>query len=281
MPVEKFSDLIAENLQEVPAWIEPKILPKRATLIMGGLTGIGKSFFTLEMVRALTTGTRPFDCPHMTVPDQCRVLYAEQEIGRYGLWDRAKRTFARHQARTYDDRAFFISQDPEFQLDTPGGAKHVAELMRDIRPHVLILDPISHFHASEENDNSGIGRLFQVMADLKQASLRDDMSIVLTHHFKKPPNGKVMSAGYDDLSEDNFRGASKWTSAPDTVITMAKRGGNKDWWNVQMRFEKIRHGKELDDFLFRVEPENPTTQVEFKQVLGDAPKLKTPAGGKL
>ena len=278
--VERFSDLVQESLPPLPCWLEPKVLPKRGIWILGGLTGIGKSYITLDLVRALTTATCPWDCPHLTVPEQCRVLYVEQEIGRYGLWDRARRVFERHQPRTYHDRAFFITQDPAYQLDTPEGRKHVCEVQRDVRPHVLVLDPISHFHTSEESDNTAIGKLFQTIAELKQASLDDDMSVIIAHHFKKPPNGKVMSQDYDDLSEDNFRGAGKWTSAPDTVTTMAKRGGNKVWWNLHMRFEKMRHGKELDDMLLRVEPEAPFTQVTFDRMIGEAPKLKPTGKGK-
>lgn len=278
--VQKISDLIEKDLGDLPSWIEPYVLPKRGTWLLGGLTGIGKSFFTIELFRALSTGTRPFDCPYIAATQQCKVLYVEQELGEYGLQKRVRRAFERHQPRTYENYAFFITQSAKFQLDTPEGIKHVAEVVRDCRPNVLILDPISHFHTSEESDNTAIGKLFQTIADLKEASVGDDMSVILAHHFKKPPNGKVMSNGYDDLSEDNFRGAGKWTSAPDTVTTMAKRGGNKEWWEVQMRWEKMRHGQELNDFIFRVAPEEPFTQVEFKRVIGDPPKLKQLTNGK-
>lgn len=278
MPVQKISDLLERDLGDLPCWINPYILPKRGTWILGGDTGIGKSFVTIELFRALTTGTRPFDCPYLDCSQQTRALYVEQEIGEYGLQKRMARTFERHQKRTYEDYAFYVSQDPKFQLDDPSGVKHIAELVRECAPQVLILDPISHFHTSKENDNTEIGKLFQVIADLKAANIRNDMSIVMAHHFLKPPNGRLMSAGYDDLSENNFRGAAKWRDAPDTVTTLAKRGGNRVWWELQMRWEKMRHGEELNDFMLRVEPEAPLVQIEFQRVLGDAPKVKLPAG---
>jgi hypothetical protein len=61
---------------------------------------------------------------------------------------------------------------------------------------------------------------------------------------------------------------------------MAKRGGNKTWWELQVRFEKMRHGKELDDMMLRVEPEAPFSQVTFDKMLGDAPKLRPTGRGK-
>ena len=280
MAIRKFSDLIQQDLPPLESWIEPKVLPKRGIWILGGLTGIGKSYITLDIVRALTTATNPWDCPHLTTPAPCRVLYVEQEIGEYGLQERARRVFERHQPRTYDERAFFSSQDPAFQLDTPEGRKHICEEIRECRPNVLILDPISDFHTSEESDNTAISKLFLTIKELKTASLDDDMSVIVLHHFKKPPNGKVASQGYDDLCEDNFRGAGKWTASPDTVTTMAKKGGNKVWWNLQLRWNKMRHGKELDDMLLRVEPEAPFTQVTFEKMVGDAPKLQPIGKGK-
>ncbi len=278
MSAQKISDLIQKDMGDLPCWIEPYILPKRGTWLLGGLTGIGKSFITIELFRALSTGTRPFDCPYISATVPCRVLYVEQEIGEYGLQDRCKRAFERHQQRTYEDYAFYVSQDSRFQLDTAEGIKHVSEIVRDCRPNVLILDPISHFHDAAESDNTEIGKLFRTLAELKESNISCDMSVIMAHHFKKPPNGRLMSAGYDDLSEDNFRGAGKWTSAPDTVTTMAKRGGNKEWWEVQTRFEKMRHGQELHDVMLRVAPEEPFTQVEFRRTIGDPPKLKVNNG---
>lgn len=280
MVAQKVSELLDKDLGDLPCWIEPYVLPKRGIWILGGLTGIGKSFVTTEIFRALTTGTRPFDCPHIAATQQCRVLYVEQEIGEYGLFSRMGRAFERHQKRTYEDYAFYISQDSKFELDTAEGIKYVAEAVRELRPNVLILDPISHFHESAESDNTEVGKLFRTLAELKESCVSTDLSVIMAHHFKKPPNGRLMSAGYDDLSEDNFRGAGKWTSAPDTVTTMAKRGGNKEWWEVQMRFEKMRHGQELNDHMLRVAPEEPLVQVEFRRVIGDPPKLKQLTNGK-
>lgn len=258
-------DLLDNPPPPVPSWIEPKILPKNGTIVLGGESGIGKSFLALEFQRALTTGTPLFRCSQFQVPAPCRVLYCEQEIGEVGLSERYEDSFADHRASDYGDRSHYISQEPSLLLNNDKAAEDLFRLLVDLQINVCILDPISHFHGVDENSNTQMGEVFRRINQIKKCCATQGLSFILTHHFKKAPIGKM--DGYRATSADNFRGSGRNLADPDTVITLAKvkdcklskphpngDGSRIEGWRDIMSFEKIRHGKPLPEMTAEIWP---------------------------
>jgi len=257
-------DVIENPPPPVQSWIETKILPHNATLMMGGESGIGKSFISLEFQRALTTGTPLFRDPSFPVPHPCRVLYCEQEIGEVSLADRFSDTFSSHRPSEYSDRAHYISQEPGLLLCDDAKHREMFELLRDLKINVCILDPLSHFHEVDENSNTEMGEIFRRINILKKACASQGLSFILTHHFKKAPIGH--QDGYDILSADNFRGSSRNLADPDTVITVARiknsdfskpdpNGGPKfRGWKNKIGFPKLRHGEAPSPLIMEILP---------------------------
>jgi len=249
IPAQSFADLMDRELVGLPSWIQPAILPKRGVLLFGGLPKIGKSLIDLEIARSLGTGENLFGHPDFLVPQKARVLYVEKEVGEYGLQERVNKINKTANRADFASRLFYVSQDPLLMLDTSEGVKELKARLRETEANVLILDPISNMHAWDENSNTEISRLFHVLEDLRAEFVRYDLSVVITHHFSKPPKGQH-AAEHDGLSMDNFRGANKWRAAPDSLITV-QRGHympGLDWkaWNATMRFE-LRHGEPPED----------------------------------
>jgi RecA-family ATPase len=78
---ERVIDLLARDFPDNPSYIDPMILTKGGTLLLGGEAKVGKSFIMLELCRALTTGTPFMDNPSLTVPEPLRTLYIDAEVG--------------------------------------------------------------------------------------------------------------------------------------------------------------------------------------------------------
>lgn len=250
--MENFEPIKALNFYEeslkpqvyVPSYIEPRLLQPDSTLLLGGAAKCGKSFLMLEAIRALTTGSNFMSHPNFYVPAPKRVLYVEAENSRDTTLERAKKIFEKETTDKYKDNFFFVSKELDLRLDSARGIRYFQHLIRDVRPEVLLLDPISFLYGGNENDNQVVGSLFYELAKFKKINPEVHMSIVFSHHFGKPPWGK-MADGWDELSEYNFRGASKWKDGGDTIITMARKHPkvDRDWehWRLHMRF-LTRHG---------------------------------------
>jgi len=243
IPAARLSDLIRRPAIEYPAWIGPVVLPKGGVLLFGGHSKIGKSFQALEMARALSTGTDLFGY-HGFPAQEAKVLILEREIGEYGLQSRAKEVFKYEDLDKIADNLWYVSQDPDLSLDTHGGLGKICDHIDRTGAQVLILDPISHMHSQDENDNSAITKVFNNIEIIRKQFRGRDLSVVIAHHFGKPPGGKYADF-YDDLSFHNFRGASKFFSAPDTICTSARLEELPlEWeaWRLKMRFI-CRHGE--------------------------------------
>lgn len=247
---ESLISLIQADLPPNPCWINPGILPKGGTLLFGGHSKTGKSFVMLELSRALSTGSVPFNCPLFDIPERAKVLLVEQELGEYGLQKRVKPVYKDEDVTLYGDNIFYVSKVPELQLDTDKGKKILHKLVSEVQPQVLLLDPIGRMNSYDENKSQEIQRLFSDLEAVLKDFRRNDMSLVLSHHFGKPSTDP--KSGRDPLDPYNFRGSSKWFDCPDTLITMARLEDlNTPWeaWKIRMHFELRQDESPQDIYL--------------------------------
>lgn len=269
-------DLLDEDLPEESCWIEPNILPKGGIMMFGGLPKIGKSLITHELQRALTTATRPFDSPYFWIPEQAKVLLIEQEVGKKSLKSRFSISFSRHKRLAFRDHALYLSKDLDIDLKTEMGRAKLLEHVRASRPNVLILDPIHKFHSYDESDITGVSTLLKSLALLREAFEEDGLAIILSHHFKKPPQQTFASGNYDPLDFNNFSGSRAWSADMDAIVALHRISKSHDntSWCLQSRWT-IRHGQEPPEMTFYVEPGNRECQIRINSMDNkDEPKKK-------
>jgi len=245
-------------------------------MLFGGAAKIGKSYIMLELARALATATRPFDSDLFTVPQKAKVLVIEQELGEYELQKRLQLTLSNHTPFSYENTFNYLSKVPDMQLNQHEGFKYLYEEIEKSKPNVVFLDPISMFHGFDENSNSEIGELFRRLDKIKEAFQDLDLSFVLSHHFRKPSNSSYGKPS-DNLSPYNFSGSQRWFNTPDTLATFdrGKTLEDKSGWFLNSRWIP-RKGRQPDDIVFLVEPENTERQVRIYSGGGD----KDGGGGK-
>lgn len=242
----------------MPSYIAPAILPVGGQLVFGGRAKVGKTFMMMEFARALALGETPFDCPLFTVPKPVRVLMIEQELGEIGLQRRAAKLFDGTMGRKADN-LWYVSKVPELKLDTGGGVKLLRNLIEDVEPEVLILDPIGRMHSWDENNAQEMARMFGVLDQIQKAT--PGMALIFSHHFGKPKDPR---GGSDPLDPYEFRGSSKFFDNPDSLVTLQRvRELPKDWeaWSLKARFT-LRHGESPDDIILHVN-EHDDNRVRF------------------
>lgn len=265
--VERVGALLDKSLPPEPSWIGNAILPKRGTLLLGGLEKIGKSFISLEIARALSTGQNVFGHPlFYTAPT--RVLYIEQEIGEVGLQKRVRQVMAAENRSTYEDRFFYISQEPELRLDSGPGLRAIETAIIESQAQVIIFDPLANMHDYDENSNTEIGRLFKAIDTLKAEFECFDLSVVISHHARKPPQDDGRT-NYDPLDRKNFRGAHRFLAAPDSIWTIHRaRACPTTWeaWECTNRLV-LRNDSSPPDFTTSVNRDN-DLRVRFERPAG-------------
>lgn len=246
---ERVYDLLQRPVEGIPAWVEPAIIVKQGITLFGGEKKIGKSLILGSLARALVSGEAPFLAPTLSVPKKSRVLIIDQEVGEYGLQTRMSPMLEDLPADVYRERLWFVSKDMDLTVDTTKGLDMIRRHIDDAQPNVLILDPIGKLFSCDENDNVAITKIGHSMYRLTKEYAALGLSIVLAHHFGKPPKGKQNLEGYDPLDFNNFRGASAWTGFPDTLIACHRgdrMGTAHQAWRIDMRIQP-RQGEEPPD----------------------------------
>jgi len=244
----RISDLLSREVERVPSWVEPGIITKRGITVLGGEAKIGKSLILGSLSRALAVGEAPFLSPGLWVPEKCRVLLIDQEVGEWGLQKRMEPTLADISSGSYEDRLWYVTKDTALMLDSAAGVAALTAHIQSVQPNVVILDPIGKMFTFDENNNVEVAKLGHTLEKLIAKFDHLGLSFILSHHFGKPPKG-ASKEDHDPLESYNFRGASKWKDFPDTLITVSR--GDKmalphQAWRINMRILP-RHAEEPPD----------------------------------
>ena len=275
--VSFLSDLLSREVEKIPSWLEPGILPKHGIMLLGGEAKIGKSLILGSLARSLVTGEAPFGMEGLAAPERARVLLVDQEVGEYGLQKRCRPMLADLPPEAYAERLMYVTKDPDLMLDKEKGLKALWEYVDSAQPNVLILDPVGKMISVDENDNIEIAKVFHSLERLQKDFYHLGLSIILSHHFLKPPRTTRDREGFDPLESYNFRGAGKWKDAPDTLVTVSR--GDKlplphQAWSLNMRILP-RHAEEPPDIHLKVNENR-----DFRVMCGSVtPRAASKLGG--
>jgi hypothetical protein len=270
-------DLYYRPLPSAPAWISGGVLMKGGIMLMGGLAKIGKTMLGLDLAHNLGTGGTLWGTDYQVL-SPAPVLYIDKELGEYGFHERVKKRYETL-GTPPPGNLYYLSRPRDFYLDTHSGIDRLADEVTATGAKIVFLDPISRCMMGDENSNTDVNRLFvnldRILADFP------DLSFVLTHHFGKPPRG-ADADDYDPFSPYNFRGASKWFDAPDTLVTFQRQpaGGPTEWWRLRTGWQ-FRHAPEPEENLVLAVTDGGLIQ----RICADAPhperiaRSLKPAGG--
>lgn len=234
-------DLVDLEIPDGHFLIGPRVLPKGGRMVLGGLTGIGKTFVVLNLVRSLVEGGYLFESPEWKcVPS--KVLLIDKELDPWTLGERIGPIFQDLPRDLVQDNFKVISDPPSFYLSNQSCVEWLGDYCERESIDVLILDPINQMHFWGENDASEGLRLIEALRSIQ----RGKVSVVFTHHFKKPLQGRD-AENYDPLSMYNFRGTARLIEDSSMVLTLDRQPGNlnndgHESWALECLVAKLRHG---------------------------------------
>lgn len=251
-----FAELMAPAEKKVD-YIAPSFLPKSSKILMGSLAKCGKSFVSMEIARALATGTPLFGSSRFQVSTPCKVLLCDKELGARTLGERLKGFFSAagpEEMELAGKNLVAISGNASFKFDAYECRKPIEGYLDRILPNVMILDPVTKYMQNSDSDNEHVKNFLEFLDVLiEKFRERTQLSIICLHHFKKPAvdfRGQVIDPG----NMYNFRGASKWPDDMDSIITMQRHDVNSSHWRLECEPE-FRHGASPDTFWLDIKPE--------------------------
>jgi RecA-family ATPase len=239
-----FQDLMSDMTPRL-SWMEPAIIPHSSKVLIGGQAKIGKSFLCMGIARALATGSAVFNGPSLVVPRPCKILLADKELAK---WTLGKRTRSFFQTASEAELALagqnFLAEtgSPAFYFDAVDCRETLKNYLDEKQPNVLIVDPVSKFMQGSDQENDDVRRFLEFMDILiERYSKTTKMSVVMSHHFRKPQKdyrGNII----DPDSAYNFRGGSRWYDDMDTLITVQRHEVRGDeHWRCECKVQ-TRHG---------------------------------------
>lgn len=223
------------------------VLPVGGKLILAGSPKANKSFVALNLMLDLARGRRLFDATYksgsMVLPvlQPWRVLYLEMELGEQGLLERLKGKEGRvgllEGVESKGLQWFVQPRDTAMRLDTPEGRDYIGSLIKDIKPDVLVMDPLAKFHLSDENSSQEMGACLRVcdhfVEDYKCA-------IVIVHHIGKQNEDNPRRGG------DRLRGSSAIFGDIDTLVEVTRKSNEHHPEPVlELSFE-LRRGEPIE-----------------------------------
>jgi AAA domain len=170
-----------------------------------------------------------------------KVLMLEQEIGDFSLKERilsiSNSLLGQHK-ELFLDNLFTHSCDRDLRLDTPAGCQSIEKLIEQVKPNVLMLDPLIEFHEQDENSAQAMAR---VMRNLDVLRDHFKCAIILAHHASK--NG-------EKRGPDALRGSSALYGKGDSFFMLDVI--NRDAGIIQVEVV-IRRDKPITPFKVKID----------------------------
>jgi hypothetical protein len=176
-----------------------RFLPE-GTIFFGGLSGKGKTWIALSIVKALTTG-KPF-VNTFDVPETIPVMYLIPESSSRAFKSRLKKFGIPSDRKRFICRT--LSEGATPRLDDP----YVREAVKQIKPIVVLDTAIRFSTASDENAAMQNKALADAIVALRQAGA---VAVIGLHHSTKA------SAGEKPSLENTLRGTGDLGAMCDAV----------------------------------------------------------------
>jgi RecA-family ATPase len=243
-----------DSVEELLSWTPPKvrqiigngILSPGSRAFIYGRWGTWKSMLSMDLAFCIADGLpwMGFDTAKSSV------LVSQVEITRHNLQKRVAKYVSSHQ--TMPKNLWFLTE-PMMRLDTDWTYTQFKAMVLQLRPDVIVLDPIYRMVTGNISDNEKMGRVLDRVDELQD---KIGCATIIVGHTRKPQN---MPPGVEVDMSNELIGASFFQNWADTSISVEPVSDNV----VQLRFQKVRNSED-EIKPFRVKIDRETLRIERK-----------------
>jgi len=162
-----------------PKWLIDGLWAADGVGVIGGAPKCCKTWLALELAVAVASGTDALGRFPVAAPGP--VLAYAAEDAPAPLHDRLLALSAAR-GLPLDRLDLFLLTTPALRLDTLLDRTRLAATLDQLRPRLLLLDPLVRLHRSDENSAADMAALLGELRDLQR---RYALAIMLVHHLRK------------------------------------------------------------------------------------------------
>ncbi|MCP4125183.1 MAG: AAA family ATPase [Bacteroidetes bacterium] len=209
LPVCKATDLMIQPAQQ--AWLIEALWGDAAVGIIGGAPKCCKSWLGLDMAVSVASGTPCLG--KFQVPVRGKVLIFLAEDAAHNVRSRIE-SICVHRNLDISDLDLYVITAATMRLDLETDQQMLTKTVDNLRPRLLILDPLVRLHRLDENSASDISRLLGFLRGLQRSFAT---AIVLVHHASKKHRAQPGQA---------LRGSSDLHAFGDSNAYLARKKNN-------------------------------------------------------
>jgi len=153
LPVVRVADIVTE--ESTPRWLIDQLWGASAVGVIGGAPKCSKTWLALDMSLSVATGTACLDRYEVPQPGPVLIYLAEDSLA---IVRERVEGIARHRGLQLDAVPLHVITAPVLQLDREPHRTQLLETARQLRPRLLLLDPLVRLHGIDEN-HAGEGQV--------------------------------------------------------------------------------------------------------------------------
>ena len=177
LPVVRAGAIAAETALD--HWLIRSIWGRAAVGIVGGAPKCCKSWLGLDMAVSVASGTPCLDRFAVDAPGPSLVFLAEDALPMVRSRIDA---LCRHRGLDIASLDLHVITAPVLRLDLQKDQARLLATVLELKPRLLLLDPLVRLHRLDENSASEISGLLGFLRELQRAA---DVAVVLVHHASK------------------------------------------------------------------------------------------------
>jgi RecA-family ATPase len=251
---ERLDTFITKEVPVQPYIVGRGVLPVAGKCVLAGSPKANKSFVALNIMLDIVRGRRLFDAtykngtPVLPVNKPWRVLYLEQEMGEIGLLERLKGKEGKLGLMSGihpEGLEFYIQpRDTAMRLDTHEGRDYIEGILSEVKPDVVVADPLSKFNLSDENSAQEMGAIFRAVDHFVEDY---HCAWIVVHHIGKldPDPNKQKRGG------DRLRGSSAIFADVDTLMEVTRLSSEHSREPILKLSFELRRGEPIEDLFIR------------------------------
>lgn len=211
LPVIRIGQIAAEENR--PRWLIDQLWGAASVGVIGGAPKCSKTWLALDMALSVATGTPCLN--QYAVPEAGPVLVYLAEDTLTVVRERVA-GLARHRGLDLEPVPIHVITASVLRLDREPHRTQLLHTARELRPRLLLLDPLVRLHGIDENHATEVAQLLAYFRALQREL---DLAVVLVHHTRKNAAGGL-AAGV------GLRGSSDIHAFGDSNLYL-KRSGSR------------------------------------------------------
>jgi hypothetical protein len=234
-PIYSFEEMLQESFPPIKVLLGEEgfpILNSGGLCYVHSMSGIGKTYFSMQMAHALSRGSAFLD---HSAKRPLRVVFLQAELSS-GWFQRRVRRLDEIFGPT--ETLWVMNGQMDLVVPAPYGKHEVnllplEQIISNYKADVVFIDPLQGFLDMPEN-STDVNREFQ--RQLAKVRHKHECAIVITHHDRKMQDGESMH---------RMRGSSVLSDWADVVLAIDREKNEDDEYTkaLILSYDKCRHAE--------------------------------------